>query len=243
MHVSRALVAALIGVVAIPTAMTGLFQSIDDDGYNAVPVLDLRTRALRDRNRVSQVRRNYTRAVYIYNELNRLGYTDLYPPTVNDMESIEFYLDPSNFLSTISEYDQALFGSAPVQEAGEVAFAISDSRALYNALPEKERDLIDGYITSRRCPGSIRQYQMAGFYQICQDLLDETIVSTRESVISRGAYLRGFNSLGWAPLRNLKERLTLLQESLNIEGAYVRPPRGITGGNYRPRLDYSQYYE
>ena len=48
-----------------------MFQSIDDDGINRLPVMDLRYKALRDASRVRQLRRDYWQAIDIFNELRR----------------------------------------------------------------------------------------------------------------------------------------------------------------------------
>lgn len=226
-HVSRALVAALIGVIAVPTAMTGLFQSIDDDGVNAVPVQDLRYKALHDAGRVRAVRRDYWRAVGIYNELVRLGVEGLAAPDVNDVDSIEYYLTPSNFEG--NEAEEVLHGSAP-EEA-----TVSEARAQYNVLLERYQDLIDGYINVGYCPGTLKQYHLAGFYELCTQLLDEHLAKQQVNLVDRSAYLRGFQPVGYAPLRNLRNRLENLQQSLQYEGGTSVRPKTYDGTR-RPRL-------
>lgn len=234
-HASRVALAALIGVVAIPTAMTGLFQSIDDDGINTVPVVDMRQNALNDAARVRAVRRNYWRAVDVYNELVRLGYTNLVPPRIYDTESIHYYLDPENFAG-MDGAQEVVFSSAPVEGSDEYVAMISDAEAEYNALPERYRDLLDGYIATSRCPGSLRQYHLAGFYDLCTRLLDEHLAQRQPNLFDRSAYLRGFQPVGFAPLRNLRNRLQSLQESLLFEnGTSVRPRTHDTDG-FRPSL-------
>jgi hypothetical protein len=230
-HVSRVLVAALIGAVAIPTAMTGLFQSIDDEGINAVPVIDLHQRAINDRSRVRYVRRSYWRAVGIYNELNRLGIEDLSPPDINDIDSINYYLDPSNFVA-IESASEVVHGAAPYGGSGYLS-SVSDAKREYNNLSERYRDLLDGYITTGFCPGTLRQYHLAGFYNLCVTLLDEHIAAVQPSLLDRSSYLRGFQSLGFAPLRNLRHRLKVLEESLIYEGGTSVRPRTHSG--FRPR--------
>jgi|TARA_Y100000310_G_scaffold175693_1_gene175785 hypothetical protein len=235
-HVSRALVAALIGVIAIPTAITGLFQSIDDDGINTVPVIDLRHRALNDASRVRYVRRNYWRAVGIYNELVRLGVEDLSPPDINDNDSINYYLDPENF-AAVEGFGATVHAAAPLGEGDGYVSSISEAQREYNNLAERYRDLLDGYMTTRFCPGTLRQYHLAGFYELCNTLLDEHIAGLQPSLLERSSYLRGFNSVGFAPLRTLRNRLEVLEESLIYEGGTSVRPRTHSG--FRPRPDYS----
>lgn len=234
-HVSRALVAALIGVVAIPTAMTGLFQSIDDDGVHAVPVTNIRMRAENDAARVRYVRRNYWRAVDIYNELVRLDVEGLTPPSIYDNDSINFYLNPENF-SSVEGVEEILHGAAPLVEGDDVIPGISEAESEYRALPEMYRDLLDGYMTTSRCPGSLRQFHLAGFYDLCTRLLDERLANLQPNLLDRSAYLRGFQPVGFAPLRSLRNRLEMMQESLIFDGGTsVRPTRHDLE-NFRPSL-------
>jgi hypothetical protein len=227
--ISQVFAALLVGVIAVPTAMTGLFQSMDAVGSTTVvPGFSVYQTAVKDATRVRQLRRDYWRAVGIYNELDRIGVADVYPPDINDAESIAYYLDASNFLST-GDVDETLFGAAP--EGG-----ISDAMATYNALPERYRDLLDGYVSTRRCPGTLRQYHMAGFYELCHDLLDENIAATMPTVLERSSYLRGYNAVGNSPSRSLRERLLMMEESLNVKGASIRPQG--TPGQHRPRITY-----
>lgn len=234
-HVSRALVATMIGVIAIPTAMTGLFQSIDDDGVNAVPVIDLHQKAINDRSRVRYIRRNYWRAVGIYNELHRLGVEDINPPDINDSDSVNYYLDPENFAG-VDGADTIVHASAPLEVGDGYIPSVSTARAEYRALSERYRDLIDGYITAGYCPETLKQYHLAGMYQLCSSLLEEHVDAIAPSLLSRSAYLRGFQSVGFAPLRTLRNRLKVLEESLLYEGGTSVRPRTHSG--FRPRLNY-----
>src|SRR3989344_2182361 len=88
----RVLVAVLIGVAAVPATMTGLFRSIDDEGVKVEQSVDLHDTAFNDVARLRAARRGYWAAVEMYNELTRLGYTNLTFPDINNMESIQFYL-------------------------------------------------------------------------------------------------------------------------------------------------------
>lgn len=228
-NISQVFAALLVGVIAVPAATTGLLQSL---GVSEITHSMVTQQAVEDRGRVRQTRRNYWRAVDIYNELRRIGIDGIYPPDINNLDSIEFYLDPSNFLASDLEVDEVVFGAAPEM--------ISDAQAEYDALPERYRDLLDGYMLTKRCPGSLRQYHLSGFYTLCQQLLDETIEATMPMVLQRSAYLRGFNSVGFSPIRTLKNRLIMMEESLGIEGTAIRPQGTV--GQRRPRLDYSQYH-
>lgn len=227
--ISQVFAALLVGVIAVPAAMTGLFQSMDIvSPSTVVPGFSIYRTAVKDAARVRQLRRDYWRAVGIYNELDRIGVEDVYPPDINDPESIAYYLDSSNFRLR-GDSDESLFGAAPER-------SISDAMATYNALSERYRDLLDGYVSTRRCPGTLRQYHMAGFYELCNDLLDENIAATMPTVLERSSYLRGFNSLGESPTRSLRQRLLMLEESLHIKGASIRPQG--TPGQRRPRITY-----
>jgi hypothetical protein len=222
-HVSRVLVAALIGVVAIPTAMTGLFQSIDDDGRNVVPLIDLHNKAINHRSEVRRIRRNYWRAVGVYKELIRRGVEDIMPPDINDTDSVKYYLNPENF-AAIEGTDDVLHASPSV----EGYRTISAAQVEYRRKSERYRDLLDGYITTGFCPGSLRQYHLTGFFELCNALLEEHIAAVSPSLINRSVYLRGFQSVGFAPLRTLRNRLKVLEESLlySSAGRYsVRPLR------------------
>ena len=234
LHGHRIALAVLVGVIAVPTAMTGLFQSIDDDGINSVPVIDLRHRAARDADRVRQLRRDYWQAVDIYNELNRLGIDNPGPPDINNQESIEYYLTPDNFVGT--EVSDMLHASAEEEEAPALQ-PITQAEREYSALPEIYRDLMDGYLTTSRCPGTLRQFHLAGFYDLCLRLLDERTEATAPRLNYLFKKLDGFHSLGVAPLRNLGKRLESLQDSLLYEGGTSVRPKTHDGSG-RPRLDY-----
>lgn len=230
-HVSRALVAVLIGVIAVPTAMTGLFQSIDDDGVNAVPLIDLRTKARHDASRVRQLRRDYWQAVDIYNETERLDIDNIGPPDINNHKSIQYYLNPENF----AVYE-AMSG---VHAAASEPSIISDAERAYRALPETYRDLMDGYITAGYCPnpaGLINRYPVQ-FIEICQSLLEERKEATMPRLNFSSKSLDGFQPVGYAPLRNLRNRLENLEESLLYEGGTSVRPRTHNRVT-RPRLDY-----
>ncbi len=233
-HITQLFAALLVGVIAVPTAMTGLFQSIDSNDINAdFNDVNFIQKAVEDRARVRQVRRDYWRAVDIYNELRRIGIDGIYPPDINDSESVNYYLDSSNFVGEEIFIDEELFGAAPSME-------MSEAWAQYHELPEQYRDLLDGYISTRRCPGTLRQYHLAGFYELCQSLLDETIAATMPQVVERSAYLRGFNPVGQSPVSTLRRRLMMMEESLNVGGG-IRPQGEV--GQRRPRLDYSEYHQ
>ncbi len=240
-HVSRALVAALIGVIAIPTAMTGLFQSIDDDGINSVPLIDLHQRAINDRSRVRYIRRNYWRAVGVYNELKRLGVEDIVPPDINDTDSVNYYLNPENF-AAIEDYSGNVHAAAPLEVGDGYIATISQAQARYRSLAEPDRDLLDGLIATGRCPDFLQDtyIYIEGLQDLCLTLLDEHVAQVSPSLLNRSVYLRGYNSLGFAPLRNLRNRLKVLEESLLYEGGTSVRPRTHSG--YRPRLDYSDLH-
>lgn len=245
-HISRVLAAVLVGVIAVPTAMTGLFQSIDDDGINVnTQTIDLRSKAINDAGRVRFMRRNYWRAVDIYNELVRLGYDNLIPPDINDVRSIEYYLTPENF--TEAEVVDVIHASAPEEEGVDAGYlvAISQTQHEFNMLPSRWQDLVEGSVDSSFCAPTLSNYTVHGhedidLYDLCVSMLDEHIANTQPNLFQRSAYLRGFNSVGFAPLRNLKNRLKVLEESLLFEGGTSTRPRNHDG--YRPRLDYSEYH-
>ena len=234
-HASRVLLATLIGVIAIPAATTGLFRSIDDDGVNVVPGYDLRFNAYNDRAEIRSWRRKYWRAVGIYNELNRLGVEDIVAPEINNTDSINYYLNPENF-SAVEGMD-TIHAAAP--EEGGYLQSVSDAQRDYRNLSERYRDLLDGYVTTGICPVKLQQYHLAGFYDLCVALLREHNEAVAPNLLDRSAYLRGFQSLGYAPLRNLRNRLEVLEESLIYEGGTSVRPRTHSG--HRPRLDYSSF--
>ncbi len=227
-HHTAVLVAALVSILAVPTTMTGLFQSIDDDGYNAVPVEDMRVQALQDASRVRQLRRDFWRAVEVYKELVRMGNENLVPPTVNDEELIRYYLDPANFADADAQ------AHAAAEEETDVVATISDAKVQYNALLPRYQYLLDGYISAGYCPRSLAQYHLTGFYDLCTSLLDEHIAVTDTGILERGAFLRGYQSVGYAPLRSLRNRLENLQESLMYQDGTSIHPRSVQG-NTRPR--------
>lgn len=221
--------ALLVGVVSMPAASMALFQSTDDDGVNLPVTIDLHKRAWENRDKVRSIRRNYWRAVEIYRYLDAQGVENLYPPDVNDIESVNMYLNPEIF----EQYNVDVFHPS----AGEPG-SFSDAKLRYKQLSERWQDQLDGFITSGRCPESIRRHPVSGFYDLCVDLLDDHIAGTRQDLRLRSAYLRGYHSLGYSNMRNLRRRLEYLEESLNVDGAYVRPR---THSGNRPRLDYSSY--
>lgn len=231
-HVHRALVAALIGVVAVPTAMTGLFQSIDDDGINAVPVMDLRFKAKNDRTRVRQLRRSYWQAVDIYNETVRLGVDNIGPPDIADRASIDYYLDPENF----SAYDEMGAVHSAAADRAAAPGRPSEARKKYRALAEQYRDLLDGYITAGYCPKKLTEFHIAGMYELCSELLAERKAVISPKINFQQKAIDGFHSVGVAPIRNLQNRLRNLQESLLYEGGTSVRPKYHQRPS-RPRFD------
>ena len=231
---TRVLVAVLVGVAAVPATMTGLFRSIDDDGTQVEQSVDLRDTAINDISRVRAARRGYWAAVEMYNELTRLGYTNLTFPNINDAESIGFYLNKKNFVKGETT-DEAPLAAAP-EEAVDAPEELPTAQEELNALPEIYRRLLEGYVDTGRCPGSLRQYHIAGFYNLCVRLLDEHIDAIRSNLAERSAYLRGIGTLGVPSAWTMKERLIRLEESLLYENGTSVHPRTYEGS--RPRIDY-----
>jgi len=225
-HISQVFAALLIGVIAVPTAMTGLFQSVDS---TTTPEDAIYQSALQDRVRVRQARREYWQAVDVYNTLRSAGVEGIYRPEINDPESIRLLLDSENFLKN-DDFDEPVFSAAPAENTKS-----KDLWVEYDALLEQHRDLLDGYISTRRCPDTLKQYHVEGFYDLCQRLLDETIATSASTVLQRGAYMRDLIPAQQSPVQTLRQRLQMLEESLN--GASIRPQG--TPGQHRPRLDYS----
>lgn len=223
--ISQVFAALLVGVIAVPTAMTGLFQSMDMiSSSTAVPGISIYKTAIQDAARVRQLRRDYWRAIDIYRELDRMG-IDVSPPDINDEEAIEYFLNAANFVVSDEEAEEALHGAAPSSATDD-----------YNALSERYRDLLDGYISTGRCPGTLRQYHLANFYELCVDLLDEHIAATMPTVLERSVYFRGVSGAETPPIQTLRHRLMMMEESLNVKGASIRPQG--TPGQSRPRIEY-----
>ena len=225
-HIMRALVAVIVSAVAVPTAMTGLFPRSVDVGAD---VPQLRQLAQNDAGRVRYVRRNYWLAVDTYNELQRFGYENLLPPDINDIDSIEFYLNLENFDGSLEE---ALHGAAPEEERIDADYLVemSELHHTYSMLPEMWRDLLDGYIGTQMCAPTLSKYTVRGYeeldlYDMCVRLLDERLAAIQPDLFGRSSYLRGLRSIGVAPINKLQQRLESLENQL-------KPPRTHTG---RPR--------
>jgi len=56
------------------------------------------------------------------------------------------------------------------------------------------------------------------------------------TVLERSSYLRGFNAVGNSQATSLRQRLLMMEESLLIKGASIRPQG--TPGQRRPRITY-----
>lgn len=230
-HVMRALVAVIVSAIAVPTAMTGLFPRSVDFGSDPVP--QLRMLAERDAGRVRYVRRHYWQAVDTYNELQRFGYENLLPPDINDIDSIEYYLNLDNFDGSDTE---VLRGSAPEEGEEDVdvdyLVDLSNLHHTYSMLPEMWRDLIDGYISTQMCAPTLSKYTVRGYedvdlYDMCVRLLDERLAVIQPDLFGRSAYLRGLRSIGVTPINQLQLRLQSLENQLTV-------PRTHTGGRPRP---------
>ena len=221
-HISQVFAALLIGVIAVPTAMTGLFQSVDSV---ISPEDAIYQSALQDRVRVRQVRREYWQAVDVYNTLKNAGVKGLQLPNINEPQSIAVLLDAEQSLKEGGNFGEPVFGAAPTEDT-----QTTDVWMEYDALLEQYRDLLDGYVNTGRCPDTLKQYHIAGFYDLCIRLLDEAIATSTSTILQRGEYMRDVT-----PVYTLRQRLRMLEESLN--GASIRPLG--TPGQYRPRLDYS----
>ncbi len=229
----RLLVAVLVGVAAVPATMTGLFRSIDDEGVKVEQSEDLHSKASNDVARLRAARRGYWLAVEMYNELTRLGYTNLTFPNINDMASIRFYLNRENYVHGETTDKASLAAASEEVDAVEEA---PTAREEYKALPEIYQDLLDGYVDTGRCPPSLRQFHEKGFYELCHRLLDEHIDAIRSNLAERSAYLRGIGRLDVPFAWTMKERLINLEESLLFENGTSIHPRTYKGS--RPRLNY-----
>lgn len=220
-HISRAFVAALVGVIAIPTVMTGVnvTQPLHRDIYNS---------ARNDAARVRTMRRNYWKAVDIYKDLVRVGFDDmeLSPPNVNDVDSISFYINEEYLLKA----------AAPTSEE-ELAEGHTPKEQ-YDALTETYRDLLDGYMTYQYCPLTLKQFHLSGFYELCTKLLEERLASVTENLLQRSAFLRGKRRADNRGI-SLKDRLRVLENTLlNATNGSNRPQGSV--GQRRPRLDITQ---
>ena len=233
---SRAFAALLVGALAVPATMTGLFRSVDDEGVKIEQSTDLHEAAWNDAARIRANRRGYWLAVEMYNELTRLGYKDLVFPDINDTESIAYYLDKKNFLKEDADATHAAAPEATVEPTAPEASPAPDPFVEYDALPEIYQDLLDGYVDTGRCPPSLRQFHQKGFYDLCTRLLDARINALRSNLAERSANLRGLGSAGLFPVWTMKERLLQLENSLLYEGGTSVRPRTYEGS--RPRIQY-----
>lgn len=224
-HVSRPLLAMLIGVIAVPTVMTGYIRT-QVPSANGTQFQEIYRRAAGDVRRVRDLRRDYWEAIAVYNDLREIEFNDfeLIPPDVNDRESINFYLDSSNFDGTAVE---GLHSAAPDVTA----------RDEYNRLSERYRDFLDGYIATGYCPPTLKQYHLSGLYSLCTRLIDDRIAAIQPDLIQRSEQIRRSSYKSSYETSTLKDRLRMLETTLlkSTQGGVLRP----TGaeGQTRPRLD------
>ncbi len=232
-HLAHVLVAALIGMVALPATMTGLFRSIDDDGKQREQSVDLRSAAINDISRVRTARRDYWDAVLQWNALTRIGIQGLIQPNINDAASIAFYLDPENIAA--AKAGDTSHSAAEEEVLSDDERAVAEARELYEALSKKYRNLVDGYIDSQNCPASLLTFHRAGLRELCTVLLAERMALHRPNIASRSEELRRKSAGGNAPVRTLKDRLKQMEESLRYEGGTSVRPLMHSGGRPRPR--------
>lgn len=230
----HAFLAVMIGVLSVPVATTALFQSIDNDTApaNTMSVTDLRQDALEDAVRVRTMRRRYWRAVEIYNEMVRGGMTNLVAPDINDPISVDWYLRYA-----AGEELPALPTRAAAPE--EASVSMENGELVFELLPERDQDLIEGYVNTGRCSVTLKTHEPAygeAFYELCLAILDARIAVQNKTVVDRAAQLRSLQRVQHNQMDVLRQRLRVLEESLTVDGAAVRP-RTHDG---RPRLPDAQ---
>jgi len=179
------------------------------------------------RRQAVRVQRRYWKAVDVYHELQIMGVQNLMDPDIGDASTYEPYLVPEYVQSLID----ASHGAAPEEGLS------------YNELPEVDRDLLDGYMLTGRCPATLKRSRyVSGFYELCQSMLEKKLQVEAETRISRSTVKTYTN------LDVLKKRIDLLRtyydrNALHTED-YRRPSlRGldrlrIEQENYEP---YRQY--
>ena len=168
-HFFRATLAVLVSAIAIPAATTALMRSQHEQLRFIEQLESQHSRAQLDRIAANVRRRQYWDAMDIYRDLVRSGVDTLDPPKRNDMDSIVQYLDGS--------YTQNLetsHGSAPVD--------MESVLAVYNALPDAEKDFLNGYIDRMNyCPTTLKRHSLEGAFELCNDMIEVRKKQQRDS--------------------------------------------------------------
>lgn len=196
---------ALLALVTIAPVAASLHASVVQKSVNGGTTM--KDTAIQDTSRVRQARRDFWRAVDVYRRLMQEGATNLASPEINDAASIEFYLNLEN--------GGTLKGSAP-----ESIPFISDAHVQYNALPEWDRDRIDGYVSTGFCPTRLRESSIEGYYELCVELMQERKDNARPQVDLSVVERQSIRTLNGSPIQTLRMRLRLLDESLNAPRTY-----------------------
>lgn len=212
----RAMLALLVGLSTLPAAVAVFVAPLGATvAQRGVPNLQMGQEVQSDASRVRELRQAYWKAVDVYKRMRLEGAENLAPPELNDPASISYYLN--------REGAAALRGAAP-----EDAPVLSDAQLKFNALLEKDQDLINGYVTLGFCPLSLKvSHPKSGFYDICTSLLNERKNNSRPQVSSSVLERQSIRMIDGAPIQTLRDRLNALQDVLGGARTY----KGIT----RPR--------
>lgn len=195
-----------VGMIAAPT-VTALMRSTDDTGLYFEDVQDQQQRAATHKTSRRQTERNYWDAMDVYRELIEYGIEDLIVPDINNPSSLEIYLDEEYVETLVSGHRSPDPDPDPSDESALAEEALE-------ALPEWERDLLQGYKRTGYCPETLKHYHLPGFFQLCEALVEDSDHSTKQPFRYERARLRGFVPGRTGENQTLKRRLEIIEEAI-----------------------------
>jgi len=180
--------------------------------------VDLRFEALEDRVNVRRRTRQYWQAIEVYQNRVRDGETDLIPPTVDDYQSILWYLREESDESEEAEESEEADTSAELntgepEESVVHEAAPTASSDVTQQMNERDRHLLRRYVKANMCPERLKDY-LPGFYDLCNAMAKDAQKEPRQGLVNLNQQLKSAARKNVLP-NTIKSRLQMMEQALD----------------------------
>ena len=213
--VQRLMIALLVSMMAVPAASPALFLRNEQVTTGSDAIIEINKQALQDRSKLRRQRRAYWRAIEHY-ETQRRYTDDIAKPDINDPASIE------RTLAT----DRA---PQHVEQETDVSSLTTDQ------LRASDRSLLRRYTRAGTCPETLRKLPIAGFYELCRQLVGESAKSDPVvGLLNHSAYIYRKLRPASSTQPSFKLRMQMMKEAFDRSNRresvpYARPTKCFGG--------------
>lgn len=163
------------------------------------------------------IRSDYARAMMIYRSLLRNGYTDVDPPSMDNLPLIRTYLDPV----LLDEYITTQKVEDPVVPIEQIT----------REFPEQEKRLLRLYVRAGYCPESLRKSFISGLLELCLRLAGPKATTepvqgllNEQAALRRLRYRPAVDGGEFLPPRSLMLRLKVQEDAKKVTDREMQVP-------------------